>query len=364
MSKTLVAATGLFLVAAPAADAPLHFHPAAETTLERTASVALTLGLADYALTQMGEPVEPGDLDESLDPDEMGTETTMEATYSDTFVRTERGRALEFVRTYETLLVDGEESEETEEEDGTIEVARFVWNGEEGRYEVTAPELDELTDEQREQLEAMRADVDHTHLLPSGEVAVGDSWQVELGASGLVAAVMPFFEWDAAVDAVLREARSDADTEPAQAELMNDLFTALEAGLEDTVATLTYKGRRAADDGGATVAVMDVEVETAMDMDLGDRLLEMIEEEMEVEGAEGAVPQLELVVEIELSGEGELLWNTDGNHLHTLELPLDLEILVEGRFAIELPGLGELEFVAGDAIWEGELEILQTATRR
>jgi len=341
MSKTLVAATGLFLVAAPAADAPLHFHPAAETTLERTASVALTLGLADYALTQMGEPVEPGDLDESLDPDEMGTETTMEATYSDTFVRTERGRALEFVRTYETLLVDGEESEETEEEDGTIEVARFVWNGEEGRYEVTAPELDELTDEQREQLEAMRA-----------------------GASGLVAAVMPFFEWDAAVDAVLREARSDADTEPAQAELMNDLFTALEAGLEDTVATLTYKGRRAADDGGATVAVMDVEVETAMDMDLGDRLLEMIEEEMEVEGAEGAVPQLELVVEIELSGEGELLWNTDGNHLHTLELPLDLEILVEGRFAIELPGLGELEFVAGDAIWEGELEILQTATRR
>lgn len=357
MSKLLISASFAALAAGSAADAPPYFQPEPESSLARSVSVDARIELVDYALTQMGEPVEPEDLDESLDPDAMGGEGSLQATFTDAFTRTERGRALDFVRVYDEMLVDGEDMIDGGE-DG-LERVRFVWNADEERYDRSVPDDEEATADNEEQLAMMRGEVDHTHLLPRADVAAGDTWEVELGAEGLMAAVVPFLSWEGGQRAFYLGLESDPDTEPELVDLMTELVDELVDELEGTVATMTYDGLRT-DDDGASIAAMQIELDTSFELDLGDRMTEMVEAEMEGEDAEGAAVVIELIVELSLEGEGEFLWNTDGNHLHRLDLPLDLEIVIDGRFAVELPGLGELEFVAGDATWAGALELLQT----
>jgi hypothetical protein len=114
------------------------------------------------------------------------------------------------------------------------------------------------------------------------------------------------------------------------------------------------------------LAVFDLEVDESMSMDVGTLLTELVLEQMETEGGgeDGPIPTIELVVTIEMKGEGEFAWDQDGHHLHHMELPLRFELGIDGRFVIELPGLGEFEFVAGTATWDGEMTLTQTATAR
>lgn len=351
MSKLILAAA---LVASGFAADALVFHPAADTTVARSFAIDTQIELTDHDLYQQGEPIQPEDISPTLAPDELGGSWRVEAAYSDEYLRTERGRALEFVRRFGDFLVDGEPQESDEEMPRAL---RFVWNADEERYDLSIEDEREPRLEDEQMLASMRADVDHTHLLPRGEVVIDDRWEVELNVAQFVAAAFPIMDGAALLDQVrVRAVEATADE---AAVVMEQLFERIEEGFDDVTATLTYEGLRDDEKTGRTIGVLGIAIDHAFDLDLSDLLSDLLASDME--NAENMEMLLELFADIAVEGEGELGWDVEANHLHHLDLPLALELILEGAFTMQIEDVGEFEFLSGSATWEGEANVRQTA---
>lgn len=337
----------------------IYFRPEDGARVERTVSVALELAVSDYELTQADEPVEPGDIDESLDPDAMGGEWLLEFELVDAYEKSRRGRALNFVRTMVDGRLDGESMDEEDEGPKTV---RFEWDEDAGDYTRTLVGDEEPDADDEEMLAGLRVDMDHVHLLPTGPIDPLERWEVELGLEGLIATVLPLFESEALIEQIRASAAEDEEEAGAFVEA---LLGELEGAFEGVSAEMLFKSVRPDEATGRTLANFDLEVDESMSMDLGTLLTDMIAEQMESEGGgEGPVPVIELIATIDVQGEGDFVWDQEGNHLHRMELPLEFQLNIDGRFVIDLPGLGEFEFVAGTATWDGEMTLIQTATAR
>lgn len=340
-------AAGALLVAAAPLASDLYYQPADGTTLERNTALSFVIDLDDFEANMMGQTMDPEDM--GGDMSDMSGEVEIEFTVVDEVVKATRGRALELVREYAEMLVDGEEPEGGDE-DGPEKV-KFVWNEEAGEYRKEI--LDEESSEDKEaMLPALMEDMDLRMFLPDGDVDEGDTWNVSLGSQGFVGLFMPGVSVDGISEIILAKA---AEEEPQAGEMIRGFMAPIEEQLSDLEMLVTYAGETELD--GAKVAQLDMSMELAVDLDLSDKIIEAIE----ASGEE--VPPMDLTVNLSIGAEaaGPMFWSLDGKHLHSCSMEGEFEFEIQFDVLVEMEGMGELPF-DGVAAWSGEFGVEHTVS--
>lgn len=334
-------AAGALLVATAPLASDLYFQPADGTTLERNTALSFIIDLDDFEANMMGQTMDPEDM--GGDMSDMSGEVEIEFTVIDEVVKATRGRALELVREYAEMLVDGEEPEDDEDGPGKV---KFVWDEDAGEYRKKI--LDEDSSEDKESmLPVLMEDMDLRMFLPDGEVDEGDTWNVSLGSQGFVGLFMPGLSVDGIGEIIMQKA---SEEEPQAAEMMRGFMAPIEEQLSDLEMLVTYAGETELD--GVRVAQLDMGMELAIDLDLSDKIMEAIESSGE------EVPQMDLSVNLGISAEAEgpMFWSLDGKHLHKCSMEGEFEVEVQFDVLVEMEGMGELPF-DGVAAWSGEFGI-------
>ncbi|MEZ5976611.1 MAG: hypothetical protein R3F34_00065 [Planctomycetota bacterium] len=345
-------AASLVLVPAALVGQELYFQPKDGASLERTFTLELDLDLADADVTQMGEPVDPSEM---FDGD-TAIETKVEATIGDAVEKAVRGRVDKLVRTYGDFLVDGEAPEDFEERR-----VEFTWDAERGEHTLRLLDVDEPDADDEEFLMTVAEDLDHRAFLPEGEVEPDATWQVELGGAGLGDLVMPFMKFEGLEDLALSQA---GDEDPEASEAVETVMDAVEEALAGVVLEVTYLGVAEDEGSGRRVGRCKIAIDFDTSVDLGQLLTDLAARQADRSGDESPTPTIELDVTLALEGEGEFTWDLEGHHMNSMSLPLDVEIGATGRLAIEIEGLGELEFIAGSITYGGTAELTQKVTAR
>ena len=340
---------GLALAAVPLAR-EIYFHPEDGTTLDHRMEIELSADLDDFEMTAMGQTVGPdeiGDGEGSIE--DLAGEVDLVFSLTDEIARATRGRTLELVRTFGEMLVNGEEQEDTDE--GPKQV-RFTWSEDDGAHTVEV--LDEDADEDDYELAQvlLTEDMSLLHLLPDGEVSEEESWSVELGADGLLAMFLPGIKTDGMAEFAAEKA---SEEEPEAAEFVEEGMLMLTEAFDDATAELTFVGTEELD--GREVARMAMTTEFLASIDPSPMIERAIEMEEEA-------PDVDVSILVTLSGEGEgfLLWDVDGNHLHRMEIEGDWVFDVEFDATAMVEGMGEIP-MDGVAAWSGTFTSVHTVTR-
>lgn len=340
-------AAGALLVASAPLASDLYYQPADGTTLERTGTLSFVVDLDDFEANMMGQTMDPEDM--GGDMSDMSGEVELEFTVIDEVVKATRGRSLELVREFSEFLVDGEEPDEGDDEGP--EKVKFTWNEESGEYDKKV--LDEDADEEKEgMLPIFLEDMDLRMFLPEGDVEEGDTWNVPMGAQGMVGLFMPGVSVDGMGELILAKA---SEEEPQAGEMMRSFIAPIQEQLGDLEMLVTYAGETELD--GAKVAQLDMAMELAIDLDLSDT----IQEAIEASGEE--VPPMDLTVNLSISAssEGPMFWSLDGKHMHQCSMEGEFEFEVQFDVLVEMEGMGELPF-DGIAAWSGEFGIEHAVT--
>lgn len=338
-------AVPLLLAFAPAV-AELGFHPESGTTIAKEFKVELDLAMDDLVFTLDGQDM-GGMVQMDSEPE---INLVLSAEVTDTYNGVSDGRPTDLVREFGEVSVEydsGEDSgsETVDELEGTE--VRFRWNDEEEEYDVSF--VDEDSDQDEEVLQALGEDMDLRALLPpDGDPSEGESWEV---ATELIPGLLlPGIDYYGGLDA----AASSADIDEQGAlflELLQDQLTDLPSGF---TVTCQYKGTREADGGEAGVIAVELAGSGALD------LAEVILEVISMQGAEmGIEPDISHAdLEIELEGEGELLWSLEGGHVLAFEMSSDVAFYFDAAASIDAGGEvhdieGTIEF-SGSASWSVE----------
>ncbi len=312
----------LFLLPAlfPGAD-EVTFHAEEGTEVVRTFVSEAEMELADMSTTVNGDDHSFGEIELSIT-----TERTI--VVADVYGPPGEGRPQHLTRTFQELEgrqlqsvtgPDGESGEEDRSLSSDLQGRRvaFEWDQEEEELEIS---FDDDGEDDEELLEPLREDMDLRDLLPDGEVDVGDSWDVDPAV----------FHWIRRPGGVSLSGEDDSPEE--QREFEDQLRESLDGDL-----TATYQGVR--DEGGRRVAVIELSIDVAASADGA----------VERDGAE----VLRTVSEaFEL--EGELNWDLEGGHLHSLELSGSTEWSNEDSSTFEMPDRGDFEVVRARTL-AGEL---------
>ncbi len=319
----------------------LAFHPEEASSLTKSFEFAFDIALDDARLLIDGQDMS-GMIMQSM-PSEVQVSTT--TTVVDTYLRVDGGKPLELTRLFksvESAYDVGEESgsEATEELEGRT--IRFVWNEDEGIYEVSVLDEDEDVDEQT--LNVLGEDMDFRSVLPGRSVADGDTWSLE--GERVWKVLMP------GIDLVKR--MNSADVPPEALPVMTFFEQQVERLNDGLVFDCEYRGTREVD--GVRVGVIDIKVEGMLESDLVPMIEEMLSQN------EMPVPVLIEYgdVEFELIGTGELLWNLEGGHMHSFQLDSDVTLFLDASASVD-GGQGEQEFevsfeFSGTMAWNAETE--------
>ena len=253
---------------------------------------------------------------------------------TDTIAAAEDGRVTKLERVFDevdaanesTLDFVGESREfsmsgSSELEDGTV---TFVWDEDEEEYEISSDDIDD------DLLEDLRYDYDFTALLPDEEVDEDDEWEIDLDAFH---DLMNFqggipMDWERSDGEVTSE-RSDADDQEEP-----DIEESHEGEI-----TAKYAGTR--EEEGVTVAVIEIEGEYDTERS--------VEQSRDLERGSSSFHQETTETR---SLIGEVLWNVEGGHLHSLEIE------------VELSGSGTMKssFRMGDREFNNDSESEQSGT--
>ncbi len=245
---------------------------------------------------------------------------------TDTLVSVGNGRPLELRRTFDELesevAYSGDDLEEdfayTSMSDLQGRTVRFVRAEDEDDFEVEGYE--EEIDE--DLLDGLIEDMDLRAFLPDHEVEEGDTWEVSPAA--YLAYMWPGGNLDFYME-------DEGEVDETSAEIGELLYESM-----DGEATVTYAGTR--DEDGVRVAVLELEIE--------------VEAEAEVEVEEPA-PGTQ-TIRLFRSVSGELLWNLEGGHLHSLHVDGEGGERTNYAFTVESPEGDEVEVEEGRA-FEGEV---------
>ena len=327
---------GLAAAAALPLVGELFYQPSDGVTLEHSIEIYLSADLDDFEMTAMGQTMGP---DEMGDFGEMAGEVELTLLAVDEIDTAERGRTLSMVRTYEEMTVDGEVPEGADE--GPRQV-RFTWNEDAGSHDIEVLDED-ADDEDRELASAMLSeDMSLRMLLPTGEVAEGDSWTVEAGAEGMLSMFFPGIRLDGASEFL---AAAAAEEEPESEEFVREAAELLLQAFEDATMDLTFAGM--VEEGDKEFARIDMSTEFLASFDPSD----MIER---ASAMQEDAPEMDATIGVVLSGAGEgyVLWDVEANHLHSMELEGDWTFDVEADISMIMEGLGEIP-MDGVASWSG-----------
>lgn len=297
--------TGLCLAFALPADR-VAVAPEKGRELSKSFSVEVSLAVDDLVLlmggNEMPVPLDQMELDFSYSLDVL-----------DAYKEVEEGRIKELVRYYESVGFSYESPEDSGEESlDELEgkTVRFSWNDEDSGYDRAF----EDGDDEEDLLKALAAELEMRAMLPEDEVTSGDSWEVAL--ADLASIFAP--GWDPKGAAAMSE--EDGEVPAAMMDMWAEQFA--EANM-----TCTYRGRR--EDG---LGVIALSMEITPTLDLADAMMEV----MAASGEDLGDTQIDdLSLDLEMTGDGELLWNFEQSRFESLEL--------EGELLADLYGVVNMD---------------------
>lgn len=327
--RTAYAASALalpLLVAFGARADKLAFGPEDGSTLDKTLSLEVSLYVDDLSMIVDGQDVGGmmmGELDEALS-------FSVLVNVTDEYVKSANGKHLELLRTFNELSAEGGTESDREAADGidALEDSTilFKWNEEEGVYKKSYhdSEGDEAL------LENLEVDMDLLQLLPSGEVSVGDTWEMD-GTKALTLFVpggMP-------------GGGGESDNEVM--ELVNqELESQFDEAFEDFTIECTYKGLK--EDGDSSYGEIAFEFEGEGAIDLSELLMALVD--LQAEGAEMEIDaDITAGLDLSFKGSGTLLWDPKSGHLHSYEMSCEMTLLADVNAAIDVMGQSQ-EFEA------------------
>lgn len=326
-----LAAPALTAFALPALVADeVVFRPAVGSEVTKVFTNQMDLILDDMTMSMNGE-----EMDASMIGMEM--ELTALTTYvvTDEYVALGDGQPVKLKRTFDELSSTSNASGSTpmgpmdEEMDGSSELEGlsvvFAWDEEDDEYGVEFASDDE---DDEELLEGLSEDMDLRALLPGKAVSTDDSWRIDLDllhhvlAPGGNLKVLPD-ESDEGMGGMGMGAPGSG---------MGSLGDML--GELDGSAIATYKGKREVD--GVTVGVIAIQIDITGANDMTEFLEEAIEDAEGMEDVEVSYDAAD--VELAFKGEGELLWNLAGGHLHRFELGGDVNMVMDMAMSMAVMG--------------------------
>lgn len=311
----------------PAAE-KISFAPAEGATVTKTFTNTMSFGLDDMSMLMNGE-------ENPMMPEiEMEMDVVQTVKVTDEYPKMGEGRPQVVKRTFDeissemnmdmTVEAMGQTQEESPTGSGSSdlegETVTFTWDAEAGEYKVAFAE--EAGDE--ELLANLVEDMDLRGLLPSGEVSVGDSWDIPL--INLVDLLAP--GGDLKVDMEM-DGEDMGGPPPEMMSNVREMF----GDMLDGEARATFKEMREIEGARMAVIDLDVTVDTARDMS------EFIEELMGEEMPEGMEFTLDRVdVEFALEATGEMLWNLGGGHVHSLAMEGDSAVAIDMEMGMDFGG--------------------------
>lgn len=182
MGPRLLLCAAVLAWSAAGTDTP-RFAPAEKSALVKTFSTTLSLESTGAKVTMDGKPVPDG----TFPLPTQSQDESRRVKVTDRWVKVADGRPLELDRTFDEL-VKNTKSETTEakakeakitesalESDLEGKTVRFSWNAKDSKYDMTAAgeELDP------ELFVGLREDLDLRVLLPTKDVGVGDTWDID-----------------------------------------------------------------------------------------------------------------------------------------------------------------------------------------
>jgi hypothetical protein len=317
---TALVAVPCLMALEPRAD-EVHFAPSEGSSLKKTFGIEFSLALGDLTMIANGMDASggiPADLEVFLE---------IAMTVVDTYDDMEAEKPLDLIRLYDSRSLTWETPNESSSGDEEFEglagkQVRFQWNGDTETYAVTYHE----SEGEQEWIEGLGVDMDLRSMLPEGEVSEGDTWTLAAEQ------VVPLLFLGAELDELSLDLEDDP--EGIGALLESELRPQIESLLDELVAECTYAGRREVD--GATMGAIDLQIKNEGTLDLSGMLLQLIE--IQTAGVPAEVDIDEAVVTVALDGEGTLVWDLEGGHLHSFELSPELEILIDVSLSIDVSG--------------------------
>lgn len=312
-SRALVAAGLLVAFAAPVDN--LGFHPQSDQEIKKDLRIDLELKTEKVEVTVNGE---------STPPDEMGfeeepTKVALRVSATDKYVQAKDGRPTDLLRTFDSLRLSyetGDKKEDAPKFDALEgKTVRFKWNADTEAYEKS------LKDGKGDDalLEPLSEDMDVRLLLPPKKVAEGDSWDVP--GQKLLPLFLP-----GGLPGPLGTTDDKEDVQTVLEELRSS-FAKLQ---DDLKIQCKYRGTK--EEGGDKVAAIEFHFSASGKADIS----HLIETLLSME-EEGIHPDAEANADIELSGDGVLLWDLADGRVHSLTMDAEagIDLDVKTRFAIE-----------------------------
>jgi hypothetical protein len=208
----------------------------------------------------------------------------------------------------------------TSELEGTTVV--FTWNDEDSEYESA---FDEDSEGDEELLEGLVEDMDLRSLLPSGDVAEGDEWDIELSSLSKIMAPGGDLHLDIEMDDMQDPMGTGGNAEMMSN--MNEMFGEHTSG----TSVGRYAGTREVD--GVTCRV----IEFKFDLESSNDLTAKMEDMMSGQAPEGMDMELESFDgEATFEGEGELLWNATSNRVHAMRLRGDVTLFISMAMSMDM----------------------------
>jgi len=331
----------LFLASTPRGEV-VAFKPEDGSRLSKELAIDLTFYLEDISVSQNGQELPPEMLGGAMDE---GLVFKALIGVTDEYVKSARGRHLELLRTFDALSLEAgpeSESESVDEfeklEDTTV---RFKWDEEEGEY---ARSFHESTGDEG-LLEMLDPDMDFLGLLPEDEVETGDAWEVS-GPRKLAAIFLP--------GGLLAAGPDDEKADEVLGMIREEIESQLSDAFENFAIRCTYKGAR--DEDGQEAGEIEFKFEGTGSLDLSDLLKELTD--MQIEEAGGGDFSADVVagLEIEVSGQGKLLWNLDSGRVFGFDMSSELMLTADVEADVEAMGQSmKMELsaeVSGEGKWK------------
>ncbi|HRV80368.1 MAG TPA: hypothetical protein P5218_02980, partial [Planctomycetota bacterium] len=203
------------------------------------------------------------------------------------------------------------------------EVVVFKWNEENGAYDLTNGDGEEV----KEEMQMMAEDTDLRIFLPKSSVEVDDTWSVK--GKDLLHVLIPGVNVEKAM------ARADQEAANEKAPFTPSDFMKFMDELGEV--ECTYKGTREVD--GAELQVIALKPTMKKTIDLTDTLAEIIDQ-----ASGGQEVEIDMKLTLEGEGTGELLWDPAAGHFKSYKLDIELHTLVNASGGAQgMTGAMEME---------------------
>ena len=307
----------------------VRFQPAKGTVLTKSIETNEELSLEDMSMVMNGQELDP-----SMVGMEMTTTTQRRVVVTDEYASLDGGRTQRLRRTFDELNfststsmsnqmmgdMDSQVDGESELEGLTVV---FEWDADSEEYTV---EFDEDSDGDEDLLEDLTQEIDLLGFLPEDEVAEGDSWELEPEIFRSILAPGGSLK--------IEPDESSVQDMPMGSNRMPSPDKALgEFGGE---ATAEFVDVREVD--GVRVALIRIEFEISTASDLTELMQEMMADAPLPDGMEIEMEVESFDMEIVYEGEGELLWNLEGGHLHSFEISGEKTQTVDNSMSVSMAG--------------------------